>query len=144
MFSIRFNDGPHQLSYDRFLPGKIIADNLNEGFRSAIGYWSADDYRRQWVAAIDVIIACGEKTALITSIEEPRASSVLDWWPIFREGQMIYIRSQLLILAQLTKPFDSSRIEDLVEPRKIFSEDGSRISEWSFNLSDLVEFRKNM
>ena len=144
MFSIRFSRIPNRPAHREFLPGRIVAGRLNEGFRSAMGYWNADDYRRQWAEAIDLIIAGGEKAALITSIEYPSESGALDCWPLFREGQRIFLRYQLLIFAQLGQTFDASKIGELVGTRKEFSEDGPRISEWSFNLADLVRFRKTV
>ncbi len=140
VFSIGFVGDSGLADAGELLPGRIVAGDLNERFMSAIGYWSAEDYRRQWIAAVDVIIGGGQKAALITSFERPSGSGALDWWPIFRERQTIYIQSQVLIFAHLSEKFDASRATEFVGTRREFSE-GRRISEWSFGLADLVKFR---
>lgn len=143
MFSIMLYDNPSRSGNHKMLLGRIVAGSLDEEFRSAIGYWSADDYRRQWASAIDSIIVGGSKTALITSMEKkPTMSGALDWWPVFREKRMVYIRSQLLILSRLGRVFGPNDFTEFIGQRAEFDEDGNRISEWSCDIADLVAFRE--
>ena len=142
MFSIKFDCHPIKAKPQELMPGRLIAGSLDEAFQSTIGYWSVEDYCRQWAYALDLIIGGGLRSALITSIENPRRSGAVDWWPIFREGDTIYIRFQLLILAQCPGNFNPYGFDDLLRPRDEFDEDGNHLSEWSFSLNDLIEFRR--
>jgi hypothetical protein len=72
-----FCDNPSQSGNHKMLLGRIVAGSLDEEFRSAIGYWSADDYRRQWASAID------------SNIKVTRNKLNLTHWP-FRKPKKVH------------------------------------------------------
>lgn len=59
---------------------------------------------------------------------------------MYREGEAVYIQNQLLMFNQLEFPFSPERPCASLQNRKIISETGDLISEWSVKLSDLEQF----
>ncbi len=142
MFSIKFEEDDVPAGTNDMAIGRIIAGDLNEEFRSAIGYWSSDDYRQQWIRAVGVVLADDARAALITSIEGLPGSGALDWWPMYREGDLVYVQFQLLVLADLIRPFDVRHPEHSLAPHTQIDEDSNHISEWVVGAEDLDKFRR--
>ena len=80
--------------------GVIRVDAFRERFVVRVASWSAEQYEKQWESALRKIVTGPTPTALITDYVEPNLSSgnSMWWWPLYREGNSVYIQSQLRIL----------------------------------------------
>ena len=73
---------------------------LRERFVARVVFWSAEQYEKQWESALRKIVIGSTPAALITDYVEPNLSSAdsLWWWPLYREGDSVYIQNQLRML----------------------------------------------
>jgi hypothetical protein len=122
------------------LYGKIHLGACAETFVSSLVCWGRVGYERQWDAAIQRLLAGAAVSALITSYVEPSMSNHLMWWPLYREGKVVYVQNQMLFFDQLNAQFSPDVSWESVRERKSTNVDGSKISEWKFGVQDLQDF----
>jgi hypothetical protein len=129
------NDGPAETS------GRIIIGDFTETFRVPLGFWDESDYRRSWRQAFGVLDANPRSTScLITSMTDPRSSNFLFCWPMYREGEDVFIQNAVIFLDEIEETFDPATPWAYVEPRRGIDEDGNKISEWITSIDSLREF----
>ena len=122
--------------------GTIIIGDFREDFYSSRAIWTRQQYQQHWNAAISRIVAGEKRSALIVSYLEPRLSHSLEWWPLYREADNVYVQNQLLFFDQLSQPFCADRPWDSVRDRQTISSEGQKISKWTTNVDSLCEFLK--
>jgi CdiI N-terminal domain len=98
------------------------------------------DYERQWQKACERIIAGEEKSALIVSHVSPPASEFLVWWPLYRDGEIVHVRNELLFYAMMNVPFSVQEPWNSIRDRRATNDEGLEISEWDTNLESLRQF----
>ncbi|SRR6266403_488850 len=81
--------------------GEIRIGAFRERFVARVVFWSAEQYEKQWESALRKIVTNSTPAALITDYVEPNLSSgdSLWWWPLYREGDSVYIQNQLRMLS---------------------------------------------
>ena len=124
--------------------GKIVIDDFQETFTASLAFWTRGDYELHWKRALERLIAGGERSALITDYSQPPAhvgsEDFLIWWPLYRDGDTVYIQNHLLFFGQLSRPFSPDRPWDSVRDRRLVNEDGQNISEWATTIEDIKHF----
>lgn len=120
--------------------GLIKIGSFQERFSASLMYWNAEDYERHWKQAVARIIKSSAVSCLITSMLDPATANFIFWWPMYCEGDTVFIQNQILFLDQLPSPFDEHAPFSHVPERKILSEDGEKISEWFVSIKDLESF----
>ena len=128
--------------------GEIRIGAFRERFVARVVCWSAEQYEKQWESALRKIVTGSTPTALITDYVEPNLSSgnSLWWWPLYREGDSVYIQNHLRMLYRkgdsvymqnqlvssgpLDLQFSVQRPWESIKERKIVGAEGSKISEW--------------
>jgi hypothetical protein len=142
-FSISFLDEPLVFEFeDPTTPaalGRITIGDCDETFVSSLYRWSKEEYEVQWLHAIKSVLSGCEKAALIVEYLGPEAGR-LRWWPMYRIGNIVYLREQILFFDQLQEPFSLENAFSFVHDREEFDEDGNRLSEWAADLSEVEEF----
>lgn len=142
MFSISFL--PDQPSDDEDEPdgwyGEIRIGKFNERFLSCLSFWSKEQYKAQWKQAITRIIRGEHVSALITGMYDPTKANHIIWWPMYREGRIVYIQNQLLFMHQIKGIFNIENPYEYIDTREVSTEDGASISEWSIDIHNLEEF----
>jgi hypothetical protein len=143
-FSITFLDEPLVYPYDDIktpaAPGLLTMGNSNEGFCSSLYQWSKRDYETQWRLAINVVLKKSSKAALIVEYTGTEASSHLEWWPMYKVGDTVYLQNHLLFYNQLPEPFSIERPFVYLRDRETTNQDGRPISEWIVRLSEIEQF----
>jgi hypothetical protein len=131
-------DGPPEDS----IRGRITVGAFTEEFEASLTFWTADDYRASWRAALSVL-AGGETTVscLVSSITDPATSNFVFCWPLYRDGDDVYVQSSLIFLDEISGKFDPARPWLFVQPRSTVDEDGNRISEWHTDIASIRQFR---
>lgn len=124
--------------------GEIVIGNFRETFVGSLVFWSLEEYDFHWRKALERLIAVGDRSALITDYVEPPAypysGGHIIWWPLYRDGDAVYVQNQLLFFAHLSQPFSPERPWDSVRDRRVVNEDGQKISEWVTTAEDIRHF----
>ncbi|WP_254715005.1 hypothetical protein [Actinomadura sp. NAK00032] len=74
---------------------------------------------------------------------DPAVSNFISCWPMYRDGDAIYVQNSLIILGELNEPFDPQEPWRYVEPHREVDEDGNRISEWVTSAAEVRQFRES-
>jgi hypothetical protein len=121
--------------------GRIVIGDFAETFRIPLGFWEESDYRRSWRRAFEVLNADPHATScFMTSMTDPGDSNFLGCWPMYREGEDVYVQNAIIILDEIEQDFDPAAPWSCVGPRQSIDEDGNKVSEWITSMSSLREF----
>jgi hypothetical protein len=146
-FSIAFLDEPLVYPYEDIKTpgalGSLMMGDSNERFCSSLYRWSQRDYESQWRQAINVLLNESFKAALIVEYTGTDASSHLEWWPMYKVGDSVYLQNQLLFYNQLPQPFSLDRPFMYLRNRETTDQAGRPISEWLVRLSEVERFAAN-
>jgi hypothetical protein len=136
MFSIAF-----QRAVDADEPntacGLLTLGSYSESFVSSLSFWSQAEYERHWAEAAGRIMAGAGSSALVTDMYDPANGNFIRWWPFYRRREKLRFHNQVLLIAELDKPFDVRDLFDAVPPYTSLNEDGQPISEWSLPPEDV-------
>jgi hypothetical protein len=144
-FSIEFLDEdlifPFEDASTPAAVGRLRIGDWSEEFFSSLHQWTTKHYESQWKGAISTLL--GEKcdrAALITEYLGPDVSGHLQWWPMYKHDDIVYIQNQLLFYDQLSTPFRIDKPYASLRDRRVVDEDGQEISEWSVAISEVRKF----
>ena len=139
-FSITLSEDRFETYGDTVAVGSLKLADFQEDFHASLSYWDQGRYRSQWKVALKRLIKGEEHSALVTSMYDPRTANFIFWWPMYRDGTSVRVQNQCLFLAELAQPFDESNLYTSVPQRETTSEDGTAISEWTLDMSDIETF----
>jgi hypothetical protein len=120
--------------------GKLELGRDMEEFVASATLWTADEYRKQWQFALSEVLELHRPAALLTSVDDPGRSSMLHWWPMYPEGDVVHFQNGILFFDQLHEPFKLSESSRFVPPRRKRTDDGCPISEWAVMATALESF----
>jgi hypothetical protein len=88
------------------------------------------------------VLAAAESatSCLLSSITDPATSNFVLCWPLYRDGDDVYVQNSLILLEELPGRFDVARPWLHVQSRATVDEDGYRISEWRTDMTAIREF----
>jgi CdiI N-terminal domain len=118
----------------------MIGD-FTETFVVPLGFWGEADYRASWRRAFEVLegdpcaVSC-----LMASMTDPVTSNFLICWPMYREGEDVYVQNAIVLLDEIEGPFDPGAPWGSLGPRRGMDDDGNRISEWATSMGSLREY----
>jgi hypothetical protein len=121
--------------------GTIVVGGFTETFAAPLGFWDESDYRRSWRRAFEALDA-GPRSAscLITSMTDPRSGNFLVCWPVYREGEDVYVQHAIIFLDEVGAGFDPAAPWGCAGPRRGMDEEGNKISEWVTSMDSLRGF----
>lgn len=137
--------------------GEIRIGAFRERFVARVVCWNAEQYEKQWESALRRIVTGSTPAALITDYVEPNLSSgnSLWWWPLYREGDSVYIQNQLRMLyrksdsvfvqdqlvssSPLDLQFSVQRPWESIKARETVAVEGSKISEWATTVESIED-----
>lgn len=141
MFDIAFcSDHPRDSGHTEephISHGVIRLNEFNEIFECSLEYWDKNEYRSQWYKGICRAVDKRSDSCLITSITNPATANFLVWWPMYVVDSRVVFRNQLYFLEGPNNGFDVEHPYRFLMPRKPYSEDGEKVSEWSVSMDDL-------
>jgi hypothetical protein len=117
--------------------GRITIGDFSEELYVGLASWDREKYEHQWKVAIARIVAGAGRSALIVSYIELLFSHYVMLWPMYRDGETVYIQNRMLFFDQLSKPFSTDRPWDSLQERETISPEGERISEWVTDIDSL-------
>jgi hypothetical protein len=105
-----------------------------ETFKMALGFWSIEDYQRQWREGLERI-KTHDTSCLVTSVQNPYKRFFIVWWPLYKVGGNIFIQNELIMGDDYVKfigrgLFISSTCYDFITPRITKTPQGDNVSEW--------------
>jgi hypothetical protein len=145
-FSIAVVDGPAPVGVipSSEAVGRIKVGSFTETFPMDLCFWSVDEYRVSWERALRELERAEAATScLIASITDPAVSNFVWCWPLYREGDVVYVQNSIVFLDGLDEPFDPQEPWRYVQPHSSVDEDGNRISEWVTSASAVRRFRES-
>lgn len=100
-----------------------------------IDTWSIEDYKRQWKEAL-LRLKYHDKSCLIVAYTASDNNPGMEWWPMYRVGDTIYIQNQLVWAEEYKniigdKPFTTDTCYDFVRERRTVNYEGTPLAEWS-------------
>jgi hypothetical protein len=125
--------------------GRITVDGFFETFEMSLTFWNAEAYRASWREALEALeqrdnaISC-----LVSSITDPATSNFVFCWPLYRNGDDVFVQNAVIFLEDLTESFDPERPWLSVRPHASVDEDGNTISEWLTDMSQVRSFLDKM
>ena len=140
MFDIYLTDEMVPESDGQAVYGKIQMEEYTETFTASLVCWTAADYERQWREACARLAAGKNESALITSYVRPPDSEFLVWWPLYREGEIVHVRNELVFYSQTQVPFSVVDPWRCIRKRRITTDEGLEISEWDTSLRSIRDF----
>jgi hypothetical protein len=121
--------------------GRIVIRDFTETFRVPLGFWRESDYLRSWRHAFEVLDGDAHATScLVTSMTDPGTTNFLVWWPVYREGEDVYIQNAIFFLGETAEALDPAAPWECVTPRCTVDEGGNKVSEWRTSMDSLREF----
>lgn len=141
-FDIRFTDETHTdlETGTTSRAGVITVGTFRESFVSLLPFWDERRYERHWHDAVQRLINTDCDSCLISSIADPSVSEILFWWPMYRDGERVYVQNSILLYSALSSPFNPADPFSSVPPRTMINEVGERVSEWCVDLEELRAF----
>jgi hypothetical protein len=73
---------------------------------------------------------------------DPEISNFLVRWPMYRDGEAVYLQNALILLSELEVDFDAKEPWAAIGPHHIIDEDGNKVSEWETSMDSLRDFFK--
>ncbi len=153
MFNIEILGKPSRVECQKpgykMLQGNIVIGNFSEHLDVPIGYWSADDYFRQWLEAIKNIVEDKENqnATLITQMFDPLKKEfgyIIEHWPMHRVGSNVYLQNKYETAESLAMPFELNNLYKSLDYKKEKTAIESGVSEWCIDISDLQEFANRL
>jgi len=144
MFAINILDEPVPKEWlgnaEQAVMAEIVIDDFREKLEPITDDWSIEDYEKQWLDAVSAISAQDHsKSALITSfLEHPKTDWGAEIWPMYRDGNVVYIQMQYMQRRILPNPITKESIYKALEGRS------KNVSEWRVELSDLQKWADNL
>ena len=144
MFSIGFADEALEYPFDDTsipaAPGCLILGASTEDFLANVSLWGKTDYESHWNRELGALVNGSRKVALVVSYDNPQASSNLEIWRVYRDGDWAHFQNQLLPYSHLPENFDISEISRYIQDRVVITAEGNRISEWDVPIRDIESF----
>ena len=106
-----------------------------------IDYWGIEEYKNSWAKSIADGIEKKKHSVLITSMHEPESLNFISAWIIYYDGEISYVQNKIIFVDDFPE-FDTSKINEYVNKREIFNEDGFKISEWIVKTKDVIASNK--
>jgi len=72
--------------------------------------------------------------------DDPKASSNLEIWRVYRDGEVAHFQNQLPWYSDLPSDFQISEMSRYIQDRVVISAEGNRYSEWDVPLREIELF----
>ncbi|OIX90642.1 hypothetical protein [Pantoea sp. Ae16] len=139
MFEIVLDGEQIVIEGERVQPASIVIDNYTESLYLPLSYWSADDYKKAWLASLREGLARKDHAALAVSMYEPDQTNFIFTWVLYFEGMDVYLHNNMVFLDEC-RGFTVEQINKFVEPRTTHNDEGMKISEWRTDLKSVIDF----
>ncbi len=105
-----------------------------------LSLWSKSDYESQWMRELKALVEGASKVALVVSYDDPKASSNLEIWRAYRDGELAHFQNQLPWYSDLPQEFEILKMSHYIQDRVVITAEGNRYSEWDVAVQDIELF----
>ena len=144
MFSIHFTTEAPEYPYDDksilAAPGSLLLGEATEDFLSNLSLWGKAEYELHWKKELEALVNGSHKIALVVSYNDPEASSNLEIWRVYRDGDWAHFQNQLFWYSRLPERFDIDEMSRYIQERSVASAEGDSYSEWSVPIRNIQAF----
>lgn len=148
MFSIEFTDELVEFPYDDAsipaAPGRLLLGKSTEEFLANLSLWNKSDYESHWKHGLKALLGGNSKVALVVSYDDPKASSNMEIWRVYRDGEWAHFQNQLPWYSDLPHNFDVSKMSQYIQDRVVMTAEGTLISEWDVTIRDIESFLRSL
>jgi hypothetical protein len=114
--------------------GRIVIGDFEEGFLAETGFWSAEEYRRQWLEGARRLVAGAERSCFVTCARKPAPEDFFEWWTVYRRGAEAVFHNQYPHFDALGRSFSYALLYDFVPPC------AAEVSEWIVDVDAIARF----
>jgi len=139
MFGIFPEEMPTTIEGESVLPASIVIDGFKESITIPLTYWNLDDYKNSWQKSLKEGLANKNHAALVVSMYEPKLTNFVFTWVVYFEGAVAHVQNNIVFLDECND-FTPDKINDFIDKRTIHDEDGMKISEWSTDIKNILDF----
>ncbi|MGG6156964.1 hypothetical protein ACQSFC_25295 [Salmonella enterica] len=143
MFGIFPEDTPVNIEGECVLPASIIIDEFSEMMNIPLSYWNIDNYKDNWLKALEDGLVNKKHATLAVSMYEPEDTNFIFTWVLYFSGDDVFVQNNILFLDECPG-FTPERINYFTEPRETHNEDGIKISEWNTDLDSVIDFYETL
>jgi len=144
MFSIQFVSDPLEHPYEDAsipaAPGSLVLGKTTEDFLANLSLWGKADYEFHWKCELKAFFEGDHKVALVVSYNDPRVSSNMESWTVYRDGDWARFQNKLSWYAEFPHPFEMSKVSQYMNERQTKTTEGHQISEWGVHMRDIEMF----
>ncbi len=102
-------------------------------------FWTLDSYKRQWREGIERI-KHKDVSCLVLSVQHPEKVPLINWWPLYKDGDMVIIQNHLLVGDYYQKDIGNNlflldNCYNFIPAYQNYV-DGEEVSEWRVKLED--------
>jgi len=140
-FDVSFLDGlPPYEPYINCI--QITIGRFVETMDSGCEYWSRKQYEQHWVSELDNLLGLRASGVLITWMIDPQQDGWITTWPMWREGETIFVQNRLLDVQLIEGEFSVADLPVYIGERRVDDEEGNKISTWVASCDAIAEFLK--
>ncbi|ARD61539.1 hypothetical protein Y71_16990 [Kosakonia radicincitans DSM 16656] len=139
MFGIFTLGEPTNMEDELVQPSSIIINDFKEKLYLPLAYWDVETYKRNWLNSLEEGFYKKNHSALAVSMYEPSKVNFIFTWVLYYEGQNVYVQNNVIFLDKCDK-FIPENINEFIELRAIYDEDGMKISEWVTDMKSVLGF----
>ena len=148
MFFIGFTSEPLEYPFDDTsipaAPGRLELGKSTEDFLANLSLWRKPDYESHWTHELRSLLEAKSKIALVVSYNDPRASSNMEIWRAYRDGECAHFQNQLLSYSDLPRGFEILNVSQHIKERQVENSEGNRVSEWNVAIKDIELFLQTL
>jgi hypothetical protein len=113
---------------------KIQIGDAQEYFDVFLGWWTINDYERQWAEALERLKK-HNKSCFVVAIDDPARRKFIEWWPLYKIGNKIHVQNHIVVDDIYEEKignniFTRENCYNFVPEYRSHTQDGNKISEW--------------
>lgn len=143
MFGIFPEEMPKTIEGESVLPASIVIDGFKESITIPLIYWNIDDYRNSWLKSLKEGLANKNHAALVVSMYEPKLTNFVFTWVVYFEDDVAHVQNNIIFLDEVND-FTPDKINDFIDKRSTHDEDGMKISQWSTDIKNILDFYNSL
>jgi hypothetical protein len=121
--------------------GRITIGDFSETFEMPLGFWAVSDYRNSWCRAFALLEEGSDSAScLMASMTAPETTNFLFCWPLYRDGETVYVQNSIIFLDEIRSEFDPGRPWLSISSRCTVDDDGNIVSEWTTPMDSIRGF----
>jgi hypothetical protein len=137
--SIKFQDKtPYEYNNVLFCKALLAIDEFEEVLMVPIEHWTIEDYEQQWKEGLERI-KIKYYSCLITSVYNPKIKPWIEFWPMWKVGNRLYIENQYIFFEIYKKvikdrPFTIRNCYNYIPKKRTISRSERKPSIWIVDL----------